>query len=52
MYTCFIALCDFQYLPLWYTPQSSDAAAATQLEYALDQVQPRDVADLDFFKWV
>ncbi|EDV98737.1 general transcription factor 3C polypeptide 5 [Drosophila grimshawi] len=46
----FESLCDFQYLPLWHTPKSEDASAASELRYALDQLQPRDVTDLDYFK--
>ncbi|KAH8400500.1 hypothetical protein KR222_002151 [Zaprionus bogoriensis] len=47
---CFETLCDFQYLPLWYTPASENAVAAEELTYALEQVQPRDATDLDYFK--
>ncbi|KAH8255379.1 hypothetical protein KR038_001801 [Drosophila bunnanda] len=46
----FDSLCDFQYLPLWSTPRSDSANAALELTYALDQLMPRDSADLDFFK--
>ncbi|XP_030561679.1 general transcription factor 3C polypeptide 5 [Drosophila novamexicana] len=46
----FESLCDFQYLPLWHMPKSDDSCAASELMYALDQVQPRDVTDLDYFK--
>ncbi|KAH8245576.1 hypothetical protein KR032_012119 [Drosophila birchii] len=46
----FDSLCDFQYLPLWSTPRSDSANAALELTYALDQVMPKDSADLDFFK--
>ncbi|ALC42866.1 l-2-37Cd [Drosophila busckii] len=47
---CFESLCDFQFLPLWHTPKSDDALAATELIYALEHVQPRDVTDLGYFK--
>ncbi|XP_034669456.1 general transcription factor 3C polypeptide 5 [Drosophila subobscura] len=46
----FESLCDFQYLPLWTTPQSDNSQAASKLEYALEQTQPTDVTDLEFFK--
>ncbi|EDW11611.1 general transcription factor 3C polypeptide 5 [Drosophila mojavensis] len=45
----FESLCDFQYLPLWRTPKSESATAATELKYALDQLQPRDVSDVEYF---
>ncbi|XP_068140795.1 general transcription factor 3C polypeptide 5 [Drosophila tropicalis] len=46
----FESLCDFQYLPLWSTPKSENAIAAKELTYALDEVQPKHVTDLDYFK--
>lgn len=46
----FDSLCDFQYLPLWSTPRSDSANAAQELTYALDQLLPKDTADLDYFK--
>ncbi|XP_030377277.1 general transcription factor 3C polypeptide 5 [Scaptodrosophila lebanonensis] len=46
----FETLCDFQYLPLYSTPRSDDANAAEEIKYALEQVLPRNAADLDYFK--
>ncbi|KAH8350572.1 hypothetical protein KR067_009617 [Drosophila pandora] len=46
----FECLCDFQYLPLWSTPRSDNANAASELKYALDTLKPIDSVDLDFFK--
>ncbi|KAH8412803.1 hypothetical protein KR009_005827 [Drosophila setifemur] len=46
----FDSLCDFQYLPMWSTPKSDNAQTASELTYVLDQLKPKDSADLDFFK--
>lgn len=46
----FESLCDFQYLPLWRQPKSDDTIAAEELTCAMEQVKPRDVTDLDYFK--
>ncbi|XP_034472780.1 general transcription factor 3C polypeptide 5 [Drosophila innubila] len=46
----FDSLCDFQYLPLWSTPNTDDALAAEELTCAMDELKPRNVTDLDYFK--